>query len=165
MVPAPAKCCGMLVKRKTASLLLSPRYVERPWVTHVLWVLLPAMDFACSRAPSHCSPSVLFGQSSVSAQVSCSSYACPASPCGHLGWLRAPVFWDLALALRCKPLPRRGQPQGCPPSLPAAGGVGAGLPPRAPCPSPPSFSSLGVLSPRHLVCLPFRNQGAGEGAG
>ena len=70
---------------KTTSLLLSPRYMEHPWVMHVLWVLLPAVDFAWTRAPSHCSPSMLFEQSSSRVQVSCSSYACPASPCGHLG--------------------------------------------------------------------------------
>lgn len=146
---------------KTTSLLLSPRYVERPWVTHMLWVLLPAMDLAWSWAPSHCSPSMLFGQSSGSAQVSCSSYACPASPCGHLRWLQAPVFWDCALALRCKPLPQRGQLHSCPPSLPAAGGVGPGLQPRAPCPSPRSF---GVVSEAPwLPCL--QKPGRGEGVG
>lgn len=61
-----------------------------------------------------------------------------------------------------KPLSQWGQPHGCPPSLPAVGGVGPSPPPRAPCLSPHSLSSLGVLSPRHLGCLPFRKRGGGK---
>lgn len=145
---------------KTMSLLLPPCYAGCSWVTHVLWVLLPAMDLARAWTTCCCSPSMLFGQRSSRAHVSTSSYAHPATPCGHLRWLQAPVPW-----LSCGAPALAGSAARLS-SLSACrrrSGTGSAAPGTIPVPSILFFLG-GVIAegPWLPSCLPFRNRGGGN---